>query len=87
MKTKKKIVAMFLSVVLCMAGSITLFATVSLPSISSSKPIACYTLKSSGRVYAYTAANLRNKTGGYIDCATDECKLLRISGNGKKVGR
>ncbi len=85
MKTKKKIAAMLLAVALCMAGAVSLFAAVALPSISSSKPIACYTLKASGKVYAYSAANLRNKTGGYIDCAADECRILRISGNAVQV--
>lgn len=37
------------------------------------------------RIYAYTASNLRNRTGGYIDCATDECSILRISGNAVQV--
>lgn len=84
MKAKKSIM-LLLAVVLCIAGAKPLYASVSLPSISSGRPIKCYTLKSSGRIYAYTAANLRNRTGGYIDCATDECSILRISGNAVQV--
>lgn len=61
------------------------FAAVSLPSISSSKPIKCYTLNSSGKVYAYTDSSLKTKTGGYIACATDECQILKISGNAVQV--
>ena len=80
MKVKKKVM-LLLVVVLCIVGTIPSFASVSLPSISSGSPIKCYTLKSSGRIYAYTASNLRRRTGGYIDCSTDECSILRISGN------
>lgn len=76
---------LLLAAVLCIAGAVPLYASVSLPSISSGRPVKCYTLKSSGRIYAYTASNLRNRTGGYIDCATDECSILRISGNAVQV--
>ena len=84
MKIKKKI-TMLLAAMLTLAFSMTLLAAVTLPSISSGRPVFCYTLKSSGRVYAYTAANLRTKTGGYIDCPTDECRILKISGNAVQV--
>ncbi len=84
MKKRKKIAILLLSAMLMLAFSMTLLAA-ALPSISAGKPILCYTLKSSGRVYAYTAANLRTKTGGYIDCPTDECRILKISGNAVQV--
>lgn len=81
----KKILSVVLTAVLSiMTVSQTLAAT-SLPKISSSKPIICYTIKSSGKVYAYTDKSLKKKTGGYIACSTDECKILAISGNALKV--
>ena len=85
MKITKKIVALLLAAVLCMTNYIPLSAAVSMPAISSKKPIICYTLKSSGKIYAYNDANLKDKTGGYIDCATDECRILQISGNAVQV--
>lgn len=85
MKTNKKITTLLLAALLTLAFSVTLLAAVSLPSISSSRPILCYTLKPSGRIDAYTAANLRTKTGGYIDCGTDECRILKVSGNAVQV--
>lgn len=55
-----------------------------LPSLSSSKYIQCYTLKSSGKVYGYTNSSLKTKMG-YIDCATDECYILSVSGSAIQV--
>ena len=61
------------------------YANTSLPSISSSKYISTYTYSSSGKIYAYREASLKNKTGGYIACATDECRILEINGKAVKV--
>lgn len=85
MKKKKKIIILLLSAMLTLACSMTLLAAVALPSLSSDRPVLCYTLKSAGRIYAYSAANLKTKTGGYIDCGTDECRILKISGNAVQV--
>lgn len=85
MKKRKNVAIVLLSAILSLAFSMTLLAAVTLPSISSGRPVLCYTLKSSGRIDAYTAANLSTKTGGYIDCDTDECRILRISGNAVQV--
>lgn len=51
------------------------------PTVSSSTYYACYTLASSGKVYAYTNSSLTERTGGYIDCATDECRIIGFSEN------
>jgi surface antigen len=60
--------------------------TSKLPSLSSSKYIRCYTLASSGKVYAYTSSSLTTKKSGYwIDCSTDECYIVAVSGNAVKV--
>lgn len=85
MKRNRKITTLLLAALLSLAFSMTLLAAVSLPSISSNRPVLCYTLKSSGRIDAYTAADLRTKTGGYIDCGTDECRILKVSGNAVQV--
>lgn len=85
MKKTKKALSILLVFAMMFAFTAQAFAAVSLPSISSSKPITCYTINSSGKVYAYTAKNLKTKTGGYIACSTDECKILQISGNAVQV--
>ena len=53
----------------------------SVPAVSTSKYYQCYTIASSGRVYAYTSSALTTKTGGYIDASSDECRIVKISGN------
>lgn len=85
MQKCKKILSLLLVLVLLLSYSMQASARVSLPSISSNKPISCYTLNSSGKVYAYTSSSLQKKTGGYIDCSTDECKIQKISGKAVQV--
>lgn len=85
MKNIRKALAPLLAVVLVMMFSLQAFAAVSLPAVSSSKPMIAYTISASGKVYAYKAADLKAKTGGYIACATDECKIMKISGNAVQV--
>lgn len=83
----KKRVSVIMSLVLMLSTifSVNVFAKTNLPSISKSAPLTTYTYNSSGKVYAYTASNLKTKTGGYIACSTDECKIIEISGNAVKV--
>ena len=83
----KKKLSIIMAIVMCLSAifSVNIFAATSLPKISSSKPIITYTIKSSGKVYAYTNNKLNKKTGGYIACSTDECKILKISGNAVQV--
>lgn len=46
----------------------------------SSNAVRCYTLASSGKLYAYSDVALRNKTNNsYIACATDECYLQGLN--------
>lgn len=83
---KKKIsITLALVMILSMVLSIGAYAKVNLPSISKNKPIITYTYNSSGKVYAYKAADLKTKTGGYIACSTDQCKIIEIKGNAVKV--
>ncbi len=82
MITRRKILSNFLTIIFIISFVGQTFAAVTLPSISS---ITCYTLNSSGKVYAYTANDLKKKTGGYIDCSTDECQILKVSGNALQV--
>ena len=83
----KKKISLILSVAFMLSTifSVNVFAKVNLPTISKNKPLITYTYNSSGKVYAYKDANLKNKTGGYIACATDECKIIEISGKAVKV--
>lgn len=83
----KKKISSFLAFVLMLSTIFcaNVFAKVSLPSISKGAPLITYTYNSSGKVYAYTSSDLKTKTGGYIACATDECKIISISGNALQV--
>lgn len=72
--------------VICFSVLFAVTATaVNIPSVSSSKPLITYTYNSSGKIYAYTDSSLRTKTGGYIDCAKDECKIIEIKDSAVKV--
>lgn len=84
-KGKNVFLFVFVMVFFMFATITTVIAVTSLPTISSSTPITCYTLASSGNVYAYTSSDLQTKTGGYIACSTDECKIIQINGNAVQV--
>lgn len=58
-----------------------------LPSLSVSKYIVAYTLSNSGRVYAYTDSSLSKKKGNgwYIDCPSDECRIVKVTKNAVQV--
>ncbi|MGN0485963.1 MAG: M23 family metallopeptidase [Acutalibacteraceae bacterium] len=83
----KRKISVLLSLILVVATlfSISVSAKANLPTISSSKPIITYTYDSTGKVDAYKDASLKTKTGGYIACATDECRILEIKGDAVKV--
>ena len=78
-----------LLMLLVMASMISLLipqaSAASVPSVSSSVYISCYTLNSSGRVYAYTDSTLQTKTGGWIDCATDECRVIAVTSGAVQI--
>lgn len=61
------------------------YADTALPPVSSGNYISTYTYASSGKVYAYNEAALKTKTGGYISCATDECRIIEIKGQAVRV--
>ena len=86
---RKRLLSLLLAVVMLFSFWIIpdekAYAGVALPSISSSKYITTYTYASSGKVYAYKEAGLKTKTGGYIACATDECRILEIQGQAVRV--
>lgn len=83
----KKKISLVLSIVLMLSTILNLnvFAKTNLPTISKNKPLITYTYNSSEKVYAYTSSNLKTKTGGYIACSTDECKIIEISGKAVNV--
>ena len=86
---QKRLLSLLLAVVMLFSSWVIpnekAYAGVALPSISSSKYISTYTYASSGKAYAYKEAGLKNKTGGYIACATDECRILEIKGQAVRV--
>lgn len=82
---KKRILSVLLSIVTVLTLVAAPASAASLPTISSSKYISCYTLSTSGKAYAYTSSSLTTKTGGYITRSTDQCRILQISGNAVKV--
>ena len=77
---KKRIVSVIslvLIVALIMCSPV--FAAATLPNLSSNNYIKTYTLKSSGRVNAYTDATLSKQKNGYwVDCAADECYIFEV---------
>ena len=86
---QKRIVSLLLAIVMLFSGWVIpnekAYAGTALPSISKSKYISTYTYASSGKVYAYKDASLKTKTGGYIACATDECRIYEIKGQAVHV--
>lgn len=56
-----------------------------IPGISADVYLSCYTLSASGRVEAYADSNLTQKTGGYIDCASDECRVIACTSGAVQV--
>ena len=76
---------LFLAFILTTVFCTNVFAKESMPSISEKKPIVTYTYNSTGKVYAYASSDLKTKTGGYIACSTDECKIISIRGNAVEV--
>ena len=87
MKVKKLLArtATFLLLFCLVASTIPPASAAKIPSVSSSKYYSCYTIKSSGRVYAYTTSSLSAKTGGYISASSDECRILGFSGKAVRV--
>lgn len=77
----KKSVFRFLSILLIMTFCCLPASATSIPTPSESNYISCYTLASSGKLYVYSDAALSQKTGGYISCGSDECRILAVSGN------
>lgn len=79
----KRKVSFIMSVVLVlsMLFGTTASAKANLPAISQSKALVTYTYDSSGKILAYKDADLKVKTGGYIVCSTDECKIIQIKNN------
>ena len=55
------------------------------PSVSGNSYYLTYTINSSGKLYAYKDASLKTKTGGWIACSSDECRIIAVSGNAVKV--
>ena len=85
--SKKKRSCCFMALLLAMlmlsTQLFTAFAAV--PAFNSNQYASCYTLSSSGKLYAYTHSSLSTKTGGYIACSTDENRIIGIEGNAVKI--
>lgn len=69
----------FLAMLMLSTQILTAFAA--FPNLNSGKYASCYTLNSSGKLYAYTDASLNTRTGGYIACASDENRIIGKEGN------
>ena len=86
---QKRVLSFLIATVMLFSGWVIpnekAYAGTALPSISKSKYISTYTYASSGKVYAYKDASLKTKTGGYIACATDECRIYEIKGQAVHV--
>ena len=88
-KVKQRLLIIILTLVIMIMNLVipvtSVQAAVSLPEISGRRYISTYTYSSTGKVYAFSDAGLSKKTGGYIACATDECRILQIKGNAVQV--
>ena len=84
MKQKKR--ALFWIVLITLGIRMSIFANTNLPSgcPGTSKPIFTYTYNSTGTVTTFKEAGLKNKIG-YISCATDDCRIIQLSGDSVKV--
>lgn len=78
----KKRIGLFLTALalLILLGALPVSAASLRNTISSKKSIACYTKKSSGKVYGYEYSTLKKKKG-YIECAKDQCYIQFFLGN------
>ena len=86
MKNKlTRLAALFLVVATMIPTLLMPVSAATTPRPSTNFYISCYTKPSSGKVYAYTNANLNQRTGGYIACSTDECRIVGLSGNAVQV--
>lgn len=84
MKKKMKrtrFISLILSLLMLFPILIVPIQAANLPNLSSAKYISGYTLNSSGKIYMYTDATLSKKTGGWIDCSTDECRIIGVDGD------
>ena len=86
MKKYRSLMILFWTFIVIALSAGTVFAAdTALPPISSSRYLSTYTYSSSGKVEAYTSSSLSSKTGGYIDCGADECRILAVQGNAVQV--
>lgn len=92
MTLMKRTFKRFLSLLLVMLTLVSVVSVaasaVSIPSVSTSKYITCYSQKENdedGKLWAYSDSALTTKTGGYISIATDECKIVAFSSDGRAV--
>lgn len=88
-KSRYRILSVLIAVIMVICAvpaSVSAASTKALPSLSTSKYIKCYTLKSSGRIDAYTDSDLKTKKKNwYIDCSTDECWIVGVKDKAVKV--
>lgn len=85
MKHVKRAISLFLALVLALALAVPAMAANTLPSLSRSNYIKTYTIKSSGKIYAYTDQSLRTQKSNWIGCSYDECRIVNISGDAVQV--
>lgn len=103
-KKKTRFTSMLLALIMVFSTIVSVPAyaaskTQALPSLSAKKYIQAYTIKSSGKVFAYTDSSLKKQKGSnwWIDSATDECRIVKVTatavqvyypiGNGKWVSQ
>lgn len=77
-RNRNQIAIIMLSIIMLLSIPITVSAATGRISFNGNKYIQCYTLKSSGKVCAYTNSSLKTKKSNWwIDCAADECYILK----------
>lgn len=76
---KKRLLIIVLAAIMVLSTTITAYAAVSWPGISSSKPIKVYTISTGNNTTAYSNSNLNSKIGTIY--ASDELYVLSIGKN------
>ena len=80
-----KIVNGLLALILLLGPLAPAASAAKAPAVSGNSYYLTYTTASSGKLYAYKDSSLKTKTGGWIACSTDECRIIAVSGSAVKV--
>ena len=81
---KKSLLCIMLAIIMCLSSTLTAYAAVSWPSISSHKPIKVYTISTGNNTAAYSDSTFQHKIGTIY--ASDELYVQSIYQNDLSIG-